>query len=190
MIIGMCGPGGSGKSTLAQIISFELGLKTLPSATRSVIASMGLDDGRDLASLDKNVRLALQTRALVLHVQNELAVAAEGFVSDRTIYDFSTYFETFFPRGGEDALWYRRLPSMMRSPRYDLIVYVPPFSETPPEADGIRYVGAGAWVEDRVQKALLSDVRASRKDVLVLRSKTIEDRVHEVVSKAKRTRVG
>lgn len=182
MRIALCGPGGSGKTVLAERMIEVVGGITLPSAMRHTFKVMKLDNHPNLDKLPIAQRIELQTRGLVFHVGNEHDAAREnGFVCDRTIWDFMVYFRTFVPPEHEAYDWYHQIPQMMGHTGYDHVFYVPPFSDAP-KPDGTRYVGDQAWVETHVRDTMYQFVKDRYPQVRVLSSMTLEDRCAEAVA--------
>lgn len=136
--IALIGPGGSGKSTLATALAERLGLplieETFRNAKRLVAQYDTTDETRP--RLEQQIGLMHQVAAESKHV-------ATGFVSDRSIYDYMIYSDLrgcTWPADGPQPLlaearrWWREVGG------YTLVVYVPPFSDAPPEDDGFRFV--------------------------------------------------
>lgn len=136
--IALIGPGGAGKSTLAAALAERLGLPlidgTFSNAKRLVAQYDTTDDVRP--RLEQQIGMMHQVAAEARH-------RATGFVSSRSIYDFMVYSDlrgVTWPADGPQPLladarrWWREIGG------YTLVVYVPPWSDAPPEDDGRRSV--------------------------------------------------
>lgn len=139
--IALIGPGGSGKTTLATALSDRLGLplidETFRTARRAVERSNVPESERP--RLEQEIGLTHQIRMESQH-------RATGFVSDRSIYDYMIYSDLrglTWPAADpqhSQALsrmaqrWWREVGG------YTLVVYVPPWSDAPPEDDGFRFI--------------------------------------------------
>ena len=150
MRIAFAGPGGSGKTTLAERLGAKLGLRIIGSSTRGMMQQLGI---KDLSTLDRDRRAILQYRALAAHMMDEIWCQVEGFVADRTVWDFLVYFEAMFGDNPEMVTGYKSLPWKMGLGEYDVVFYVAPHGK-PVEPDGVRYSGEMKWVEDFVHSRL------------------------------------
>lgn len=176
MRIAFCGPGGSGKTTLANSLSKHFSsLPLLPSTSRQVMQDMGIES---LGEVIGWRRVEFQWRGILSHIANQRSNFS--YISDRSVLDFCAYSHFFF----DDENEYEDYLSVAKGQlsHYNHFFYVPPFSEDPPEADGVRYTGVFSNVEDHVRNylpKLVDEVKTSQFHIVV--GKTLEERLDEVL---------
>ncbi|RMH69220.1 MAG: hypothetical protein D6675_13240 [Gemmatimonadetes bacterium] len=172
--IALMGIGGSGKTTLAADLHRILGVPLISECIRTAALELGLDT---ISEIDPQTRLVLQTVALSRQKSMEWLHAASGFVSDRSRYDYEAYFAGFF--GQNSPVWqtYLRL-SRIAATKYDLLIYVPPFTGTP-EDDGFRLGEEFQILEQNVARYLREFCGDS---ALILESRSKTDRCQEALA--------
>lgn len=148
--IALIGPGGSGKTTLATALSDRLGLPLIDETFRTarrLVAQCNTPES-------ERPRLEQET-GLTHQVDWEVRYRDSGFVADRSIYDYMIYSDLrgiTWPAAdpqhsqalsGMARRWWREIGG------YTLVVYVPPFSDAPPEDDGFRFTDPGFVERER-----------------------------------------
>lgn len=188
--IAFTGPGGSGKTTLANEIALILDLPLITEQFRTAARSLNYDPKRH--KYDK--WLATELLGVALQASHETAAQITGFVSDRTVYDYLAYMVAFAQINGAEYEEKASAAIMMRAitdkpDRYDLIFYVPPFSDTL-EDDGFRYQDSE---DKRVEEGAMKDILNMASDklrgdtiLLTVESITLKDRIEEVIEKINR----
>lgn len=87
MRIGIVGAAGTGKSTLARNLAAALDLPLIPDFVEEVLKEHGKDSWRGILDL----RLRRQIRLDALKRKMDAEMAAERFVSDKTVIDYLAY---------------------------------------------------------------------------------------------------
>lgn len=179
MKLALEGPAGSGKTTLAKALWSRLATIGGPSIiTESIREAAKLQGITDLSKLKLEERIGLQFHALGIQVHRETEFPA--FISDRSTASYCLYFSMLC--GPSDATRnYRHLAR--QAPGYDLLIYVPPYSEAMPENDGVRMDANEFVIHERAafEKWWQRPNHCNSRKFHRLESVTLKDRVAEVL---------
>lgn len=178
--IAFAGPGGSGKTTLAEKTSDLVRRPLLSSAMRSVMVDKKLSNLNDLTIEERS---DIQELGLAKHKKNEhlATIINRGFVSDRTALDFYCYYLAFFGPGPRTEDYLRKaLKPVCDDILYELVFFVPPFSENPAENDGVRFTDTHVEVEDRIREGMKHVIEATFNNSHTLVETSIDGRMSEI----------
>ena len=196
--IACCGSSFGGKSTLAAALANELNLEAiLESRPTRAARVLGYQAARDVQPVDM---LAFQVQGLLEQIKAEAGLLARdggchygpdysgnyefyrpGFVSDRTVLDFVAFFRT-----QADELTQRRFPEYSRIAKahaadaYDLIIYMPAFTDRVAEDNGIRHLVGHTVVEAHLETLFKSFELEDR--VMRLTTDGVANRLAEVLT--------
>lgn len=171
--IAISGSAGVGKSTLARRLADELGLPYIGEGMREYLERTGRSlHGMGMAEL----------RGLILDLWEERkaaeAAAPDGFVADRSAYDFGAYW-LFYHLAAHDPATERFMAEALAPGRYDR-VFVLPWGRIPLVADGVR--SPNPWTQLHLQMLLEGLLRRHAEEAVDLRAVGVEERVAEVLA--------
>lgn len=136
--IAVMGTHAVGKTTLAKALAGALDLPLIPEQAREVARDMGLTP----ATVPVDRFCEFQQRALESHYALEV-MAENGFVADRTVFDYGVYFDnppTEELKAAREYIATKRVYNQLlrlRALKYSFIIYVPKMFDL--VADGERH---------------------------------------------------
>jgi nicotinamide riboside kinase len=171
--IAISGSAGVGKTTLASRLARVLGVPLVGEGMREYIETSGVD----LHSIGWE-----GMRALVARLWDERREAeeraADGFVADRSSYDFAAFWLNYrFAK--DDSQTDRLMEEALRGDRYDA-VYVLAWGSIPLLADGVRT--PDRWVQLQSQLSIEGCVRRYARRVVDVDAVGLDERVAAVLA--------
>ncbi len=130
--IAISGSAGVGKSTLAAALAGKLGLPYIPEGMREYLVS----GAPGLHALSRAGLRDLLLRLWSERLERE-AAAPNGFVADRSSYDFAAFWLFYGFAEAEDPVTDAYLRAAMDPARYDIVALLP-FGVIPLVDDGVR----------------------------------------------------
>lgn len=174
--IALSGSAGTGKSTLGRRLADELSVPYIEEGMRK-----RLEAGLDLHRLDRSALLALiEELWREQHAAEERA--RDGFVADRSSYDFAAFWLHYSLHLGHADSGARFREWCSYGARYDRVILLP-WGVLPIEADGVR--SSDRWTQLRYQSIAEGVLArfAPRGQVLHVPATTnLESRVHGVLA--------
>lgn len=173
--IALCGSAGTGKSTLARRLARELGLPYIAEGMRA-----RLEAGLDLHALGREGLRAL-VEELWREQRDAEARATEGFVADRSSYDFAAFWLHYGLHVGreDDGAGFRAWCA--HGARYERVIVLP-WGVLPLAADGVR--STDPWTQLRFQaivEGILARFAPPGQALAVSGTTDLETRVREAL---------
>ncbi len=140
--VALSGSAGTGKTSLGRALSEHTGLPFVEEGMRARIES-----GLSVHELDLQQRRELM-RELWDEQRAAEDAAAEGFIADRSSYDYAAFwlhYDLHFERGASDE-WMRAM--VREGARYDRVLLLP-WGAIPLAEDGVR--STNPWIQFRFQ---------------------------------------
>ncbi len=169
--IALSGSAGVGKTTLARRLAAERGVPFIGEGMREYLERTGVD----LHTLGH-----AGMRQLVLRLWEERkeaeAAAPNGFVADRSAYDFGAFW-LYYQFAGNDADTERILRETLAPRRYDA-VYLLPWGRIPLVADGVRT--PNPWTQLHLQLVLEGLLRRHAPETVEILAVGLDERMAEI----------
>ncbi len=182
MKIAITGTHGTGKTTLARALAAKTGLPLIVEQARVVAAEMGLTNCNQLLNSPERAK-AFQERVLERQIAEQIK-HPEGFIADRSTLDAIAYWKLYLgntksqvsPGTKTDRYIYKARLHAWKG--LDLLVYIPPVILG--GEDEFRLKGHHIEVDLFIQQEVKLLRESGRVQVVVLKSKTLDERLAEV----------
>jgi nicotinamide riboside kinase len=171
--IAISGSAGVGKSTLARALADRLGVPYIGEGMREYLERTG-------ANLHDLGPDGVRSVVLALWEERKAAEAAarDGFVADRSSYDFGAFW-LYYHFAAPDRDTERLFSETLAPGRYDR-VYVLPWGRIPLVADGVR--STNPWTQLHLQLLLEGVLRMHAPDAVEVGAVGLDARVAEVLA--------